>query len=173
MGAEVMSAIVVEIPLPLVVPGKLALMALPQDKASIAAAAAWRPDLVLTLIPDAEITAKGFADAMRAVRELSANWRHAPIIDYGVPASEFETDWPSLSAEMHHHLEASNRVLLHCHGGIGRSGLIAARLLVDLGQPAATAMAIVRSVRPGALETIGQEQNLADYAARGVKTRPA
>ena len=43
--------------------------------------------------------------------------------------------------------------LARCRGGIGRAGTIAARLLVELGVEPATAIAIVRAVRPGAIET--------------------
>ena len=57
------------------------------------------------------------------------------------------------------------RVLIHCHGGRGRSGLVAARLLIDRGMDAPAALATVRRARPGAVETAGQEAHLTAYAA--------
>jgi len=45
---------------------------------------------------------------------------------------------------------------VHCRGGLGRSGMIAARMLVELGTPADEAIARVRSARPGAVETSEQ-----------------
>jgi len=48
-------------------------------------------------------------------------------------------------------------VLIHCTGGLGRSGMIAARLLVELGEEPRLAMQRVRAARPGAIETAAQE----------------
>jgi ADP-ribosyl-[dinitrogen reductase] hydrolase len=49
-------------------------------------------------------------------------------------------------------------VLVHCRGGLGRAGTIAARLLVELGMEPTKAIASVRGVRPGAIETSEQER---------------
>src|SRR6266516_3803783 len=48
-------------------------------------------------------------------------------------------------------------VLVHCRGGLGRGGLIAARLLVELGSKPENAIGQVRRARPGAIETLEQE----------------
>ena len=40
-------------------------------------------------------------------------------------------------------------VLVHCRGGLGRAGTIAARLLIELGVEPAKAIEDVRAVRPG------------------------
>jgi ADP-ribosyl-[dinitrogen reductase] hydrolase len=49
-------------------------------------------------------------------------------------------------------------VLVHCRGGLGRARTIAARLLVELGMEPVNAIASVRAVRPGAIETREQEK---------------
>ena len=49
------------------------------------------------------------------------------------------------------------KVLVHCKGGLGRAGTFAARLLVEFGHTPASAIATVRTARPGALETLDQE----------------
>jgi len=48
-------------------------------------------------------------------------------------------------------------ILAHCCGGLGRAGMMAACLLVDEGVESDEAMASVRAVRPGAIETAPQE----------------
>ena len=58
-------------------------------------------------------------------------------------------DGPALRAR----LAAGERVLVHCKGGLGRTGLVAARLLVEFGVAPADAVARVRAARPGAIET--------------------
>lgn len=47
-------------------------------------------------------------------------------------------------------------MLVHCKGGLGRAGMIAARLLVELGMPPDTAIRQVRLARRGAIETPAQ-----------------
>lgn len=49
-------------------------------------------------------------------------------------------------------------VLIHCRGGLGRAGIIVARLLVEFGTPPEKAILAVRDVRPGAIETCQQEE---------------
>jgi ADP-ribosyl-[dinitrogen reductase] hydrolase len=56
-------------------------------------------------------------------------------------------------------------VLVHCRGGLGRAGTIAARLLVELGMEPAEAIARVRAVRPGAIETPEQERFVRERVA--------
>jgi protein-tyrosine phosphatase len=46
---------------------------------------------------------------------------------------------------------------MHCRGGSGRAGMIAARLLAETGVDLNEAMARVRAVRPGGIETPAQE----------------
>jgi ADP-ribosyl-[dinitrogen reductase] hydrolase len=54
-------------------------------------------------------------------------------------------------------LRQGGRLLLHCAGGLGRSGTIAARLLVELNEAAPEAAILaVRAARPGAIETPAQ-----------------
>jgi ADP-ribosyl-[dinitrogen reductase] hydrolase len=54
-------------------------------------------------------------------------------------------------------LRRGSDVLVHCRGGLGRAGTVAARLLIELGLEPVTAMARVREVRPGAIENDDQE----------------
>ena len=55
-------------------------------------------------------------------------------------------------------LAAGGRVLVHCVGGLGRSGTIAACLLRSRGVSAEEAIAMVRAARsPRAIETHAQE----------------
>jgi len=64
---------------------------------------------------------------------------------------------------------AGRTVVVHCRGGLGRAGLVAAACLVAVGHEPMAAIAAVRSVRPGAIETPVQERCVVEFAER----RPA
>jgi ADP-ribosyl-[dinitrogen reductase] hydrolase len=57
-------------------------------------------------------------------------------------------------------LQTGGSVLIHCRGGLGRTGTIAARLLVELGWQPRAAIEAVRGARPGAIETPQQERHV-------------
>jgi hypothetical protein len=61
-------------------------------------------------------------------------------------------------------IRRGSRILVHCMGGIGRSGLVAAAYLVYRGKNLYDAYMHVSSIRPGAIENIGQRRMLEDYS---------
>jgi ADP-ribosyl-[dinitrogen reductase] hydrolase len=85
-------------------------------------------------------------------------WLHLPIRDVDVPDSHFEAGWTSAGDRLGNRLRNGERVLVHCRGGLGRTGMVAARLLVEVaGATPQQALDDVREVRPGAVETPAQE----------------
>ena len=55
-------------------------------------------------------------------------------------------------------------VAVHCGAGIGRTGTVLAAVLVAEGADAQEAIAEVRAVRPGSIETPEQEQRVHEFA---------
>lgn len=53
-------------------------------------------------------------------------------------------------------LLAGGRAVVHCRGGLGRAGTVAARMLVEVGVQPAEAIRRVRAARPQAIETSEQ-----------------
>ena len=84
-------------------------------------------------------------------------WLHLPIRDVSTPSVEFEAEWPAHSKKLRGLLDAGENVLVHCKGGLGRAGMISARLLVESGIEPEAAIAKVRKARPGAIQTQEQE----------------
>ena len=80
-----------------------------------------------------------------------------PIRDVSVPRPEFEAKWPAASKRLRAYLDAGENIVVHCRGGLGRAGMISARLLVETGVDPDVAMARVRAARRGAMETPDQE----------------
>ncbi|RWO88608.1 ADP-ribosylglycohydrolase family protein [Mesorhizobium sp.] len=135
--------------------------------------ARWGAAAVLTLVEDLELSELRIENLGSEVRRRHMDWIHAPIVDISVPDSRFEQEWPENSAKLLGLLRRGNRVLVHCRGGIGRAGMISARLLVELGADPQDALTIVRTARhPNAAETKAQEMWVA--AGRPVEDlRPA
>lgn len=117
----------------------------------------WGADYVLSLIEDHEFDLLQVRRLGDAVRAAGMTWIHAPIVDLGAPSVDFERRWTVVGHVLRTCLRSGGRVLVHCRGGRGRAGLVAARLMVELGQDAQFAIEQVRDVRPGAIETQGQE----------------
>lgn len=138
-------------------PRRLALGPLPRDDRDIADIAAWGATLVLSLVQEQEAARAGTPELSAWVERAGIDCIRAPIVDYGVPDAAFERAWPTQRQRAIDILAAGGKVLAHCHGGRGRSGTIAAALLIAGGLSPIDAIALVRSARPGAIETPGQE----------------
>ena len=81
-----------------------------------------------------------------------------PMPDGGVPDCEWEDRWKEIGPHIRALLIWGKRVVIHCKGGLGRTGLLAARLLVEFGMPPEDAMRAVRKARIGTIENSQQEE---------------
>ena len=117
----------------------------------------WHPQLIISLLEDHEFANHQVVGLGAAVRALSLRWEQIPIRDGGTPDARFEAKWPEVGAEARAILRRGGRVLLHCRAGLGRTGTIAARLIVEFGQSPAAAILAVRAARPKTIETTAQE----------------
>ncbi|MFM2366702.1 MAG: hypothetical protein RIR95_1310 [Pseudomonadota bacterium] len=118
--------------------------------------AAWRPDLVLTLVQSVELRRKAMADLPALVFGTGAAWLHFAIPDFGTPNREARAEWPGLLADLCGRLSIGERILVHCMGGCGRSGMIVLRLMVHMGEQPDAALIRLRAERPCAVETKAQ-----------------
>ena len=117
----------------------------------------WGATTVVSLIEDHEFSLLSVETFETEVNEQGLDWIHLPIRDVDVPDHRFETAWVVSGRLLHDRLDAGDRILIHCRGGLGRTGLVAGRILVERGCEPRTAINRVRAVRPHAIETIAQE----------------
>lgn len=113
----------------------------------------WSPDMVVTMTPFAEMRAKGAWELPDDLSLHHIKWAHFPVTDYGIPDSDADTSWASISGQAKSILNKGGRVLTHCLGGCGRSGMAVLRIMVELGENPEQALARLREVRPCAVET--------------------
>lgn len=85
---------------------------------------------------------------------------YLPIADCDIPDMQWERRWESHGPELHTLIESGHNIVFHCRGGRGRAGLAVTRMLIEIGEDPALAMARVRTARPGAIETTAQEDYL-------------
>ena len=117
----------------------------------------WGAATIVTLIEDHEFEFLGVSQLGDGVRDRSMQWLHLPIRDVSIPGAAFEARWAVYGETLRSQLRHGHDVLVHCRGGLGRAGTIAARLLVELGHEPCAAIELVRKARPGAIETSEQE----------------
>lgn len=116
----------------------------------------WRPGLVISLTSEDEFEAAGAVELGADLQAMGCRWVHMPVIDFGVPSEQFIAEWAPVSRSALAALSGGGRVLVHCRGGCGRSGMVALRLMIESGETSAAALQRLRSVRPCAVETDGQ-----------------
>ena len=86
-----------------------------------------------------------------------------PVPDFTAPSAETLGTAIETIARAH---DAGHGVAVHCLGGLGRTGTVIAAWLVTRGFDADDAIARVRSLRPGSVETTSQERAVHEFAQR-------
>ena len=117
----------------------------------------WGASLVVTLVEKEELEQLQAERLGDGVKARGMKWLHLPIKDVNVPSQTFEEHWLTQGEFIRRTLRCGSSVVVHCKGGQGRAGMIAARLLTELGMAPDEAIRLVRSVRKGAIETRAQE----------------
>lgn len=131
---------------------------------------AWGAGAVLTLVEGHELISLGVPDLGERIVERGLQWHHLPIADLNPPGPIFEAGWPAVAAQLHRLIADGGRILVHCRGGLGRAGTVAACLLVELGEAPGTAIRRVRAARPHAIETAAQERYVLGHVPRTAPT---
>lgn len=123
----------------------------------VAAINNWGADAVVTIMENQEFDLLGIPNFPQVMSSQPYKWFHLEIKDSSIPDHRFEQAWPHFQKMISHILHSGGKVLVHCRGGLGRTGLVVAKLLVEEGLSVDDAIQLVRSARPGAIETWEQE----------------
>ncbi len=125
---------------------------------------AWQPDIVIALLEDHEYAFLGIPRFRADVLRAGLPWVFAPIVDGGIPDAVFLETWKSLGPQVRAILKHGGRVLIHCRAGLGRTGMVAAMLLVEFGEDPESAIRRVREARANTIETRAQEEYVRGHA---------
>ncbi len=99
----------------------------------------------------AELESLQVADLGAQVKAHGLQWFHCPIEDDHAPLADFAAAWQQAGPLVHQLLDAGKTVAIHCKGGSGRTGLMAAQILLERGNNKDNVKSTVQALRPYAL----------------------
>jgi len=128
-------------------------------RADLARLAEEEVSLLVSLVEDEELSRFGAGSLVSAAGGYGIRVLRSPIVDGRAPQTI-----AAVVAEVVGELQSGRRVVVHCRGGLGRAGTVAACVLAALGRTAEAAVAEVRSCRAGAIENEVQERFIHQFA---------
>ncbi|MFO1369088.1 MAG: protein-tyrosine phosphatase family protein [Marinagarivorans sp.] len=156
--------------------GELGLTFCPGKKQSNAMTGAWDRDIeldiavvktwgatgVISLLEDFEYVELA-VQILPCIFRDNFEWFNLPIPDKCAPDQAWLSHWLTLRQELKDILVKGGKILIHCKGGFGRTGTVAALILMDHGYTAVDAIKVARKAREYAIETDAQERFVIDY----------
>lgn len=117
----------------------------------------WGADILVSLVQRTELELLRLDRLPVVAEELGLIWYHMPIPDFQAPDPVFEERWRDKGDVIRECLVHGGAVALHCLAGMGRTGTVAARLLIEFGIEPEAAIRRVREARPGTIQSVDQE----------------
>ena len=120
---------------------------------------------VITMMTMAEL-AENQADTLPSLcAELGVDWYHLPVEDGCAPEAPFAQAFALQKATLLDLIKSGATMVIHCHGGSGRTGLMAAILMLELGYAPGQVKAQIQQIRPKALTSPVQVNYLIEQYA--------
>ena len=101
--------------------------------ADLVAIRGWGAGTLVSLIEEREFAVLGVAGLGGRAQAAGLAWCHLPSTGMQPPDARFEEAWRRHGGHISGVLEGGGRLVLHCAGGLGRTGTLTARLLIDRG----------------------------------------
>jgi len=108
-------------------------------------------DAVITVLPNSELERLSLRTFCEKAAAQPFKWFQLPIEDDSEPDQRFETAWLEAKDALIDLVRSNKTIAIHCRGGSGRTGLMAAILLLESGESWDTVKPLIQSIRPKAL----------------------
>jgi len=118
----------------------------------------WGAAVIVNLLEAREFVTLGIAALPGRILSKNISFLHLPMVNNVLPDDGFEEKWRLSRLDLLNCLQQGERILIHCKEGVGRSGIVAARLLIESGIAADLAIKAVRKARPGSIALHSQEK---------------
>ncbi|MEZ4234407.1 MAG: cyclin-dependent kinase inhibitor 3 family protein [Polyangiaceae bacterium] len=129
----------------------------------------YKTGLLVSLMEGHEYAALRIEELFERAEQLGIEVARFQIRDVSVPPAGAMPKFAELIGGVVAAMREGRTVVVHCRGGLGRSGVVAACALTALGVEPSQAIMHVREARPGAVETRAQEAWVSSFrASRGV-----
>ncbi len=127
----------------------------------------WRTDVLVSLIENYEYERyklEGYAEEAEASGVAVEEF---PIVDVDIPREEQVEEYADLVGMIVGCLREGRNLVVHCRGGIGRTGTVVSSVLVGLGHDADDAMKIANAARKNEVpETEPQREYVREFARK-------
>jgi protein-tyrosine phosphatase len=108
-------------------------------------------DAVISMTPSDELARLEVVALPEAVAAAGMRWFHFPVEDDAAPGPAFEQAWADHRDAVLALVSQQGSIAIHCRGGSGRTGFMAALILREMGMDGAQADTQVLRLRPKAL----------------------
>ncbi len=153
-------------------PGKLGMAARPRGgdwlKDDVASWKRARIDTVLSLLTPDEVREMDLSEEAGEAKAQGLEFASFPIPDRQVPRSEVK--WAEVLEKTSRTLLDGKNVLVHCRQGIGRSGLVAACLLIRNGMSPGAAVESVSAARGLSVPETAEQRDWIDHYAAALSS---
>ena len=119
--------------------------------------------IVLSLLEEHELSHLGAKSLLKELSVKNIQWMRFEIENFGVPKfSQYALLNQNINTVSNDIINGKN-ILIHCMAGLGRTGMIAALILIKLGIDINQSIKLIRNIRPGSIETEEQEKFVRNF----------
>lgn len=122
----------------------------------------WGTTHVISLLESHEYIELGVRDLPQELW-MHFNWMNMPITDKCAPTTAWVKRWEREVVYLAARLNKDAKIVIHCKGGFGRTGTVAALILMHFGHTVDEAVAKCREARENAVENDIQMNFLRSY----------
>jgi len=107
--------------------------------------------MLLTLMFDDEMARNNLSAIEQLCQQHQMIWRQLPIMDDAAPDAVFEQRWQQNLATITEVIAQQGTIAIHCKGGVGRTGLVAALILANFGWSTEQIIDNIQEISPKSL----------------------
>ncbi|MEP0071377.1 MAG: dual specificity protein phosphatase family protein [Marinomonas sp.] len=108
-------------------------------------------DIIISMLPNDEIAKLKVTELGKETEQQGMIWYQLPVEDDQAPEQDFFSAFNPVKEAILGHLKEKKTIVIHCRGGTGRTGMMAAILLLESGYQWEQAKSLVQSIRPTSL----------------------